>query len=74
MFSRIVDIEDSSQIKRVLYDPETRQMSVVFTRGENYVYEKVPPSVFGELISNESVGGFFSQYVRTTFDYRKMKT
>lgn len=73
MFTRQVTIDDSSQIKMVLYDPVNQQMSVSFTNGDNYVYDKVPHSVFGELISADSVGEFFSQYVRTIFTYRKTK-
>lgn len=71
-FTRIVNVDDSSQIVKVMYDVERNKLSVKFKNKSTYVYEGVPASVFGELVSAPSVGVYFGSYVRNNYIGQKL--
>ena len=53
---------ESSMIYAVGYDPEARELTVVFNSGRVFWYEDVPSEVHQELMSSGSKG----QYMRDT--------
>lgn len=55
---------ESSELRSVAYERETRVLEVRFVKGERYQYFQVPPSVFDRLLAAESKGRFFNEHVR----------
>ena len=72
MFTRRVIVSDSSNICHVMYDADRQKLSVKFHEGATYVFEGVSRKVFGELVSAESVGKYFSANVHKKYSYKKM--
>lgn len=52
---QLVTVE-SSMIHAVGYDPEKREMEVVFNSGKTYVYENVPQKEYEGLMSADIEG------------------
>lgn len=71
--TRRVTVTDSSNIKSVGYAPRSKTLYVAFMHSGSYSYFNVPSIVFGELVSAESVGKHFSQFVRGRYQERKIK-
>jgi hypothetical protein len=67
LYPRIVEINDSSNILEIAFDPLDKVMRVTFKGGVKYIYTGVPNSAFGELISAESVGSLFNEYIRNDY-------
>lgn len=62
---------ESSMIKAVGYDPETRLLEVVFNNDQTYRYEGVPPEVYEELMAAESKGRYMrSEIIDVYPDHR----
>lgn len=62
---------NSSNIRSIGYDPDEKVMHVEFPGGV-YVYEGVDPEVHEALISAPSIGSYFSRYIRTNFEARRL--
>jgi frataxin-like iron-binding protein CyaY len=71
--TRVVTINDSSQIKNISYDLSSKTMQVKFSNGTMYMYVSVPPAVFGALVSAESVGSHFARHIRDAFPGTKVE-
>ena len=63
----------SSNLKSVGYDPDRRILEVEFNNGDVYQYDRVPASVYRDLMSAGSHGTYFSAYVRYNYSYRKIR-
>ena len=63
---------ESTSVKSVGYDPDTGTMEVEFVSGAVYEYLGVPPKVHRELVGAESIGGYFTQYVRDRYFTQKV--
>lgn len=70
---RTVTIKDSSQISNVSYDPSSKTMQIRFKNNTMYMYTNVAPSIFGALISADSVGSYFARYVRHKYNGVKVE-
>ena len=55
---------NSSNIRAVGYDDETRELRVTFLNGATYSYSAVPPETFEGLKSSPSVGSYFHHQVK----------
>lgn len=64
---------DSSMIRAVKYDPASRELSVLFVKGDNYRYEDVPQDVFNRLLSADSKGRFFLEEIKGRYNYKQVK-
>lgn len=53
---------ESSQIKAIGHEGTT--LTVEFKNGSVYEYANVPPTLHQHLMGAESVGKFFSQYIK----------
>lgn len=62
---------ESSMVHAVGYDPQTRRLEVVFTSGQVYCYEEVPPEVFQELMEAESKGRYMRDCIIDVYPYRR---
>jgi hypothetical protein len=63
---------DSSMISKVFYNQKTSCLFVVFKNGSIYSYMNVPKFLYEELLSAESVGKFFSEYIKKVFTFIKL--
>ena len=63
---------ESTLIKEVGYDAATQVLTVTFVDQEGtYEYQKVPESVYKELMAAESKGAFFAKNIKGKFDFVK---
>jgi hypothetical protein len=65
---------DSSMIQAAGYDADKRQMSVKFNDGHTYVFSDVPNSVYDDLRSSDSAGGYFNSSVRGKYSHEKVSS
>jgi predicted RNase H-like HicB family nuclease len=63
----------SSAIAEIGYAREGGELIVTFTSGKSYVYDKVPPNVFDELMNAQSKGLFFDAAIRDRYSRREVK-
>lgn len=66
--SRLTEVMDSSNIRRIGYDYEEKKLIVEFMSGRIYRYRNVPPATYGQLCAGESVGAVFNNFVRDKFE------
>jgi hypothetical protein len=57
----------SSNIKSVGYDPDTKRLEIEFISGGVYQYMDVPETVHSELIQAESKGSYFQANIRDRY-------
>jgi KTSC domain len=50
----------SAMLQSCGYDYETKELSVTFTNGKEYIYEDADPTIFTMLITAESAGKYFN--------------
>lgn len=63
---------ESTLIKQVGYDAATQVLTVTFVDQEGtYEYQKVPESVYKELMAAESKGSFFAKNIKGKFEFVK---
>lgn len=60
----------SSMIAAAGYDPNTQILEVQFLKGGRWQYFNVPPNVAGGLFTADSIGRYFIQNIRDTYDGR----
>ena len=64
---------DSSNLKSVRYDVNTKILEIEFRDGSVYQYYEVPLSIYEGLMNASSHGKFFHAYVRNVYRYRRIK-
>jgi hypothetical protein len=62
----------SSNIAELGYDEESETLRVVFVSGSVYDYDGVPLQEYENLRDAASVGGYFSQNIRNSYDGRRV--
>jgi hypothetical protein len=62
---------ESSMVDSVGYDEGRRLLQVMFTSGQVYCYEGVPPEVFRDLLEAESKGRYMRAYIIDVYPYRR---
>lgn len=56
---------DSTLIRDILYNPETRELCVTFrTTGKSYKYLNIPQDIWDELLDAKSAGAYFIKNIR----------
>lgn len=55
-YDRKVIIHDSENVEEISYQYQNQTMIVRFQTTATYIYRKVTPKIFGEIIASESVG------------------
>ena len=63
---------DSSMLYAIGYDQATQALEVVFHAGGIYRYERVPQSVYDELMAAPSKGRYMRQHVFGQYSYRRL--
>jgi hypothetical protein len=62
----------SSNLKSVGYDADTKTLEVEFHDGSLYQYYSVPAVVHRDLLNASSIGQYFSYFIKTTYRSRKV--
>jgi hypothetical protein len=62
----------STEIAVIGYDSKKSLLEVVFRRGGVYRYRGVPQEVHQQLMEAPSVGTFFTQNIKDSFQYVKV--
>lgn len=65
-------IDNSSNVKAIGYDPESKTLRVEFLSGGTYDYAGVPQSEFNALESAGSVGGYLAKNIKGKFPSQKV--
>jgi hypothetical protein len=72
-----VETPTSSNIARYQYNANERKLTIEFNRASGncqiYEYENIPMDIFTGLSKAESVGKYFSQYIKGIFNFNKLK-
>lgn len=55
---------ESSNVKAIGYDPNTRKLEIEFNSGEVHEYSDVAPGMHKALMGARSIGGYFHQHIR----------
>lgn len=63
---------NSSDLESVGYDSDTNMLVVEFKSGNTYSYEGVSQDMYNELISSDSIGKYFNQYIKGSYNYSKV--
>jgi hypothetical protein len=66
------DDVDSTLIHSIDYDEERRVLVIQFQDDGAYQYFDVGPEVVEELLDAESKGRYFNDFIRDTYQYRRM--
>lgn len=62
----------STVIRRFMYVPEARELTIEFVTGRRYVYSGVPEDDVKAFRSAFSKGTHFNRYIRDCFTYREL--
>lgn len=73
IFSRSTAVSDSSTVDKIDFDPNTHTMMVTYNTGVQYVYSPVTPTVYGSLVSADSVGKMLNILVKENDDITYVK-
>ena len=70
--TRILNEIKSSNIKKTVYDTETKKLVVEFNNGFKYEYDDVPHQTYTKFRLSESQGKFFVTEISKAFKYKKI--
>ena len=70
--TKIICEYTSSNIKKGVYDTETKKLLVTFNNGQIYEYDDVPHETFTQMNLAESHGKYFNTNVARKYNYRKI--
>jgi len=70
--SKVICEYDSSNLKRGVYDTETKKLTLTFNNEGLYEYDEVPHEVFAALNLAESTGKYFNTNIKKNYSYRKV--
>lgn len=70
--TKILNEIKSSNIKKTVYDTETKKLIVEFNNGFKYEYDDVPHQTYTKFRLSESQGKFFVTEISKAFKYKKI--
>ena len=62
----------SSVIKTYHYDPETKELKIVFVSGLIYKYREVPEEIFLSMKAYTSKGAFLNKFIKRNFVFERI--
>lgn len=65
-------VDNSSTIAAVGYDPQTGMLEVTFKSGGTYRYADVPAAAHAALMQADSIGKHFHAHIRGKFDHARL--
>jgi len=63
----------SSNIESIGYEPGGKTLEIEFKDGGIYQYVGVPEGTYAQLMGSHSKGRFFHQYIKDTYQCRKVR-
>ena len=60
----------SSNVSTVGYDPETKDLTITWTKGKRSIYSNVPEELAEQLANAPSVGSMLNSEVKPYFQHR----
>jgi len=69
----ITVLVESSNLKELSYQTDSKELSVEFKNGSKYMYSDVPWEIFTKFRMSESQGKFFNKEIARAFDYKKIE-
>lgn len=63
---------ESSNVKAVGYEAESKTLKVEYKSGLMYEYENVPANVFDELLESASKGKYMNQNIKGQYNGRRV--
>jgi hypothetical protein len=63
---------DSSHLNRVRYIEEERVLEIEFNNGGMYEYYEVPPKEYDRLLSADSHGSYFNEFIKGHYNYNRL--
>jgi hypothetical protein len=63
---------ESSSLASVGYDAATAVLEIAFLAGGVYRYYQVPASVHRELMAADSLGNYFTQFIRPRYRFSRV--
>lgn len=64
---------ESSNIKSIGYETETKTLKVEYKSGYLYEYDNVPANVFDDLLESVSKGKYMNQVVKGQYNGRRVQ-
>ena len=68
----IFEFKNSSNIKSVSYDSDTKDMTTVFKGDSKYVYRDIPSDTYKKFTESNSAGKFFYSNIKNHYKYSKL--
>lgn len=69
--TKIINIIESSNIRKTEYDTETKKLLIEFNNGTIYEYDEVPHQLYTQFRMSESQGKFFHSKISKSYKYKK---
>jgi hypothetical protein len=66
-----MELVESSSIEAIGYDSASAELHVRFRSGHTYVYTDVPRTAYDGLMTAESIGRYFTHFIRPMYDWRE---
>jgi KTSC domain len=63
---------DSTTLMAATYNEHRETLQLDFRDGTRYLYSRIPPTLFRELLNAASKGSFFNRRIRSRFPYAKI--
>lgn len=64
---------NSTQINYTTYDPISETLIIAYkTSNSRYSYDKVPVSIWNDLLRGDSIGKFVSTQIKGKYEFRKL--
>ena len=65
---------ESSNVKGIAYDEETKSLFIIFKTSSVYQYLNVPRAVYEDFKNAESKGRFLNIYIRGNYTFKYLGT
>jgi hypothetical protein len=62
----------SSNVSRISFDPDTRELTVTFRGGSAYVLNGVDATTASDFANDPSPGGYYNRNLRSRYTARKL--
>ena len=63
---------ESTLLAWASYDPVPARLEIQFRNGERYLYFRVPPACYQQLLQASSKGDYFNRNIRNRFPYQHL--
>lgn len=71
-FERDITPVESTLVRVINYDPNTRTLDLTLTSDSRYRYRNVPETVFATFVTRASTGKAYNEMIKGKFQSRKL--